>query len=259
MVDAMVARGTAPEIIALAVRTAEIASRATRHTPSQVTSQASHCDVTVTSQAVTPGAVRTARWRKKHRKNQELAKANDVANSTVTSDVTHRHTVTSQASPRSNDEVVKEERGNQEKKELLPQLVEGQKPSKRGTRLSPETKITDDDFNFAVAAGMSRERVTQAWAEFIDYWIGVPGQRGTKLNWSSTWRNRIREITGTGGKLNGHRGSRTLQDDSLSVSKAAERLQLGLRSGAVQFAPRPRLVSDESESDLRLLPPGRSA
>lgn len=31
------------------------------------------------------------------------------------------------------------------------------------------------------------------WEEFHDYWVGVPGQRGRKLDWAATWRNRVRE------------------------------------------------------------------
>ena len=28
--------------------------------------------------------------------------------------------------------------------------------------------------------------------KFRDYWIGVPGARGTKLDWPATWRNFVR-------------------------------------------------------------------
>jgi hypothetical protein len=31
-------------------------------------------------------------------------------------------------------------------------------------------------------------------AEFRDYWAAVPGQKGVKLDWPATWRNRIRQI-----------------------------------------------------------------
>lgn len=35
-----------------------------------------------------------------------------------------------------------------------------------------------------------------ALAEFIDYWRGVPGARGRKLDWPATFRNRLRELQG---------------------------------------------------------------
>jgi hypothetical protein len=31
-------------------------------------------------------------------------------------------------------------------------------------------------------------------AEFHDYWKGVPGARGRKLDWPATFRNRVREL-----------------------------------------------------------------
>jgi hypothetical protein len=31
-------------------------------------------------------------------------------------------------------------------------------------------------------------------AEFVDYWIAVPGAKGRKLDWDATWRNRVREV-----------------------------------------------------------------
>ena len=30
------------------------------------------------------------------------------------------------------------------------------------------------------------------WNQFKDYWIGVPGQKGTKTDWDATWRNWVR-------------------------------------------------------------------
>jgi hypothetical protein len=33
----------------------------------------------------------------------------------------------------------------------------------------------------------------ELFAEFKDYWSGVPGQRGRKIDWAATWRNRVRD------------------------------------------------------------------
>jgi len=30
--------------------------------------------------------------------------------------------------------------------------------------------------------------------EFVDYWHGVPGAKGRKLDWPATFRNRLREL-----------------------------------------------------------------
>lgn len=40
--------------------------------------------------------------------------------------------------------------------------------------------------------------------EFTDYWRGVPGAKGRKLDWEGTWRNRVREIAGRQRAPNGH-------------------------------------------------------
>jgi hypothetical protein len=34
----------------------------------------------------------------------------------------------------------------------------------------------------------------KATTEFVDYWRAVPGQKGCKLDWVATWRNRMREV-----------------------------------------------------------------
>jgi hypothetical protein len=44
-------------------------------------------------------------------------------------------------------------------------------------------------------------------AEFRDYWIAQPGQKGIKLDWESTWRNWVRRQRA--GKPNGQ--SKTMQ------------------------------------------------
>lgn len=44
------------------------------------------------------------------------------------------------------------------------------------------------EFPFITAQDMRLEHAT-----FIDYWIAIPGQRGTKLNWDATWRNWMRK------------------------------------------------------------------
>jgi len=55
------------------------------------------------------------------------------------------------------------------------------------------------DRKFAVDAGI--RNTDQAWAEYVDFWIGVPGNRGIKLDWPATWRNRVRYLAK---KVNGH-------------------------------------------------------
>lgn len=67
----------------------------------------------------------------------------------------------------------------------------GRTSTKRGSRLPPDWEPSE---------------ATQAWArsqgldplgplpEFRDYWVSVPGTRGTKLDWDATYRNRLRQV-----------------------------------------------------------------
>ncbi len=76
----------------------------------------------------------------------------------------------------------------------------------RGTRLVPGQQITEPDLAFAINAGMTASAARHAWVEFIDYWIAIPGQRGLKINWPATWRNRVRELIKRG--INGSHQAR---------------------------------------------------
>jgi hypothetical protein len=72
----------------------------------------------------------------------------------------------------------------------------------RGTRLGPDAALSEVGRNFAADHGVDPSE----WSEFRDYWVSVPGQRGVKLDWEATWRNRVREIAR---RKNGKRTSGT--------------------------------------------------
>jgi len=61
-------------------------------------------------------------------------------------------------------------------------------------------------------------------AEFIDYWIAVPGTRGTKLDWEATWRNRLRETaqrrTTASSRSAGPGPGRSTTDDRVAAAQA---------------------------------------
>jgi hypothetical protein len=123
----------------------------------------------------------------------------------------------------------------------------------RGTRLTVGLPITDIDRDAALQLGMPAHKIETAWAEFVDYWIGVPGQRGTKLDWPATWRNRVRTITGRKGK-----------DDERSLLAAADRFidHFGGPAAARAYVPGssgPKPLSLDfgpSAPSVRLLPKG---
>jgi hypothetical protein len=64
---------------------------------------------------------------------------------------------------------------------------------RRGTRLPDEWQPSEAVREWAKEAfpAVDLERVL---AEFVDYWRGVPGQKGSKLDWDATFRNRVRQV-----------------------------------------------------------------
>ncbi len=67
----------------------------------------------------------------------------------------------------------------------------------RGTRLAADWRPSADDRAFAGRCGLEPDSLA---AEFRDYWHGVPGARGRKLDWAATFRNRCRAIAGGAGR-----------------------------------------------------------
>lgn len=66
------------------------------------------------------------------------------------------------------------------------------KPEVLGTRIAEPFDVTAEMTEWAArkAPGVDIAAVTE---EFVDYWKGVPGQRGRKTDWQATWRNRMRD------------------------------------------------------------------
>lgn len=250
MVELMLSQNAPADLVILAIRTAETASR-----DGHALSRDSH----------TPSVERRREAdrlrQQKHRNKSKLlgrgAEANDAAQNPIASRDSHALTVTdtlflssslSSKSLRGNQEVVS-------KKETVA-VVETRAKQSRATRLPENATLSQVDLAAAIELGMSEQRAREAWAEFVDFWTGVPGARGTKLNWPGTWRNRVRQIAGKNGKSNAAYPQRSFQDDTRSVGRATERLAAGVDEGTVSFAPRPQILPSESPRDMRLLPKG---
>lgn len=95
---------------------------------------------------------------------------------------------------------LKSEEGNRESKKEK-KKEKGGDTRARGTRLTSDAALSDADRAFAVSEGVHDPEAL--WVEFVDYWIGVPGARGTKLDWSATWRNRVRAVASRKGYTHG--------------------------------------------------------
>jgi len=77
--------------------------------------------------------------------------------------------------------------GNRHLVAAAPQRVRETDP--KGHRLPEDWAPSRADCAFAAELGLDADEVA---AEFRDYWNGVPGARGRKLDWSATFRNSVR-------------------------------------------------------------------
>ena len=65
--------------------------------------------------------------------------------------------------------------------------------AKRGRRIADDFMPSKASIEWARSEFPTADlkRITE---EFIDYWASVPGQRGVKLDWDRTWKNRVRDV-----------------------------------------------------------------
>ncbi len=63
---------------------------------------------------------------------------------------------------------------------------------KRATRLPDDWRPSDDDTAWQREHNITDLDAKRELDKFRDYWRALPGQRGTKLDWSLTWRNWLR-------------------------------------------------------------------
>jgi hypothetical protein len=80
-----------------------------------------------------------------------------------------------------------------DKEEPLNKNPEEIKEQQRGTRLPVDFNLTSEMRSWS-AEHVPHVDLVASLDEFRDYWAGVPGARGKKLDWLATWRNRMRDI-----------------------------------------------------------------
>lgn len=64
--------------------------------------------------------------------------------------------------------------------------------AKRGSRVSKDFTITNEMREWA-KKDVPLVNVDVKLPEWIDYWTSIPGAKGVKLDWESTWRNGMRK------------------------------------------------------------------
>lgn len=89
---------------------------------------------------------------------------------------------------------------SQSQSQLHTQSREKEEPvgssKKKGSRLSPLWVLPEDWLHAAKEISPQIDIKLEA-DKFRDYWVGVAGQKGVKLDWKATWRNWIRNANGS--------------------------------------------------------------
>lgn len=142
---------------------------------------------------------------------------------------------------------------------ISPSLRSGERA--RGTRLPADWVLPDDLKAWALHEQPTWDKgyVQHVAANFRDYWIATPGNRGTKLDWAATWRTWVRKE----GPRKGPAGVVTVswrpgsEPDSV-LREAARKLQIEpWQEGETHGQFRQRIVDAGGENLLK--PPRRAA
>jgi hypothetical protein len=196
-------------------------------------------------------ASRQARWRERVKQSSSNVTDNVI---TVTNNVTDNVTRNAALAPAfciGEEEVIKENVGKPtSKKGVTDNVTERQSKAKSnvtlGSRLSEAWLPSKALVDFADGLGVTGRSLDEAVAGFRDYWRGVPGSKGRKLDWDATFRNRLRETCSRkkGTQGNG-KGSVVDAGRELARKLGEARRAAELRSGD---------SGDIGHSPLRLLP-----
>jgi uncharacterized protein YdaU (DUF1376 family) len=154
----------------------------------------------------------------------------DLADTAVILSHSHSHS----HSQSKNIDIEGSKRKSRKAKTSIP-LPEGWCPPPRATTLANSLKVDLQEIE-----ARFRDYLASNGKQYVDY--------------DAAFCNFIRNAPKFNGFKNGLSGPRQLQDDKLSVSRAADRLIDATREGKLTFGPRPSLVPDGGESNIRFLP-----
>lgn len=115
----------------------------------------------------------------------------------------------------------------EEKKEDTPV---SSKKDPRGTRLDADFIVPQEWLDWAIVDEKCPPAIARsAAARFPDYWRGMPGQRGIKLDWLATWRNWIRKSMDDDGRSRGGGPAKPTPDDRSKTAHDALDAVFGTR------------------------------
>jgi hypothetical protein len=117
----------------------------------------------------------------------------------------------------------------------------------RGTRMEPGTPLSDEHRAIIVAEGIFDPE--KLWAEFVDYWSDIPGQRGIKLKWDGTLRNRCRDVIKRG--FNGQASSNNRANQTTGPAPTRDTAIVTGMGRALERRRAARDATDPGRQDVR--------
>lgn len=96
--------------------------------------------------------------------------------------------------------VLEESRGEESREESLASAAAATPKRTKGTRIEQPFPVTPEMVQWARenVPGIDHRAVTE---RFVDYWAGVAGAKGVKLDWIATWRNWLRREADSNGSV----------------------------------------------------------
>jgi len=119
--------------------------------------------------------------------------------------------------------------------EVTPVLVPAKAgPEKRAARLPVDWFLPVTWGDWAVGEGYVSEQIKTEAEKFRDYWIGVGGQKGRKLDWQATWRNWMRNSKQV---IGGHNGKRINNGQTSGDAQYDEARERAIKVAGLSEAP----------------------
>ena len=116
-----------------------------------------------------------------------------------------------------------QERDTKEEGNKVNKKREGKPSPKKGSRLPEDWTLPRLWGQWALEQKLTEKQVRDQAERFRDYWVGVPGQKGVKLNWQATWRNWIRSaVARDAGYVNGSSHHQRTASDAIMAELRSE-------------------------------------
>lgn len=99
----------------------------------------------------------------------------------------------------------------------------------RGSRIADNWAPTPKGYAFAASQELTNEEINREADRFRNYWLGIPGRKGVKLDWEATWRNWLTGEYGIVTKKRQRAAEASTRTQSAGQSRGGGFVAAGLR------------------------------